>query len=829
MCHFLRKSRFFYGKTDEVMTSKANFRLMTASVLVVLVGFAYGREYGGLGTAEQPFLIYTAEEMNDIGNNYEDWDKHFLLENDINLADYTGVQFNIIGSIATKFSGVFDGNGHTISNFTYDPPFDDFVGIFRELEGNNAEIKDLGLIDPNVKAGTGPRGWTGALVGRLGSYGHSRISRCYVEGGSVSGGYEVGGLVGENHDGTISECYATCQVSGTNSDVGGLVGENANNGIIHNCYATGSVEGDYYTGGLVGSSSGGTITNCYSTGRVTGGHDYGGLVGSEGGSVITDSFWDVNSSGQSTSAGGTGKTTTEMKNQGTFTNWDYDNIWKICESVTYPKLRWEKYSGGDGTPEAPCLICSAEEIQTIGANPNDWDKHFKLMANIELGNFTGTQFNIIGNSTTKFTGVFNGNNKQISNFTYSSSGTNYIGLFGYIEGMSAEIKNLGLIDPNIDAGTGRDVGVIVGKLSDNSSVSNCFVENGRIIGKYYVGGLVGYSYYGTITNSYSFGVVSGEKWVGGLVGRLLRATVLECYSISTVSGTGDYGAGGLIGNIVYSTVERCYSDSTVSGDYFVGALIGDNSSGTIRDCYAFGTVSGTVGIGGLLGNNDESGVCTRCYSATIVSGSGITTGGLIGYNVGGPVTDSFWDVNSSGQTTSAGGTGKTTTEMHIQSTFTNWDFLGETINGSNEFWEICEGTNYPKLGWQIPLVGDFVCSDGVDFIDYAVLAEQWELPVLLADVDGGEGDGFVDFLDWAAFANAWQSTSEPLSANWNLKCDIAPEGGDGVVDEDDLNAFVSQWLQMGAYCADIAPPPDGDGVVNEFDLEVFAENWLLEW
>ena len=768
----------------------------------VLVGadFAHGREYGGLGTAEQPFLIYTAAEMNDIGNNYEDWDKHFLLVNDINLADYTGTQFNIIGSIATKFSGVFDGNGHTISNFTYDPPFKDFVGLFREIEGDNAEIKDLGLIDPNVKAGTGPRWWTGALVGRAGILGHCKITRCYVKGGSVRGGYDVGGLVGENYNCTISECYATCQVFGTKDEVGGLVGNNNDNGIINNCYATGSADGDFYTGGLVGASDG-AISKCHATGRVTGNYYFGGLVGSAGGSTITDSFWDVNSSGQTTSAGGTGKTTAEMYTQSTFTNWDFATpVWKmVWEGTDYPKLWWEeiKYGGGEGTAEDPFRIYDPNHMQAIGADSNDWDKHFRLMANIDIGNFTGTQFNIIGNSTTKFTGVFDGNNRQISNFTYSSTGTNYIGIFGYVEGVSGEIKNLYLVDPNINAGTGDYVGTLIGKVASNSSVSNCSVENGNVLGDDYIGGLAGHNKNGTITSCYSACVVSGSDWVGGLVGRLYGGTISDCYSLSNISGTGTYGTGGLIGNIINGTVERCYSESTASGNYFVGGVVGDNVSGTIRDCYSFGSVSGTAGVGGLLGNNNESGACTRCYSATSVAGSGVTTGGLIGYSYGGPVTDSFWDVNSSGQTTSGDGTGKMTTQMMQAATFTNWDFI--------DIWEICEGTNYPKLAWQIPLPGDFVCPDGVETNDLGVLCEQWLLEKLSMDIVPNGGDGIVNFLDWASFASGWQNTTDMY----------------------DLAAFTDQWLQLGAYNADIDPEPAGDDIVNFLDFAIFANNWLI--
>jgi hypothetical protein len=98
-------------------------------------------------------------------------------------------------------------------------------------------------------------------------------------------------------------------------------------------------------------------------------------------------------------------------------------------------------------------------MNAIGADSNDWDKHFKLMADIDLSECSGTAFNIIGyyaawNDNKPFNGVFDRNGYTVANFTYESNDKHYIGFFGYIDGPNAEISNLGLIDPNIDAGTG---------------------------------------------------------------------------------------------------------------------------------------------------------------------------------------------------------------------------------------------------------------------------------------------------------------------------------------------------------------------------------------
>ncbi|MCD4798726.1 MAG: hypothetical protein K8R19_06930, partial [Methanosarcinales archaeon] len=153
--------------------------------------------------------------------------------------------------------------------------------------------------------------------------------------GSVSGSYYVGGLVGWNEN-TITNSSSSGSVSGSNY-VGGLVGWNDN--TITNSSSTGSVDGYSYVGGLVGNNLG-TITNCYSTGSSSALGYVGGLV-SWNDNTITYSYWDTETSGQSSSAGGTGKTTAEMKQQATFDNWDFTNIWAIEEGVTYPYLQWQ--------------------------------------------------------------------------------------------------------------------------------------------------------------------------------------------------------------------------------------------------------------------------------------------------------------------------------------------------------------------------------------------------------------------------------------------------------------------------------------------------------
>ena len=102
-----------------------------------------------------------------------------------------------------------------------------------------------------------------------------------------------------------------------------------------------SIRGNDYVGGFVGTNRG-TIKYSYSTGYVSGsGDNVGGLVGVNEYGSSTNCYWDTQTSGQSTSDGGTGKTTAQMKPQTTFSGWDFDNIGGIEEGVTYPFLQWQ--------------------------------------------------------------------------------------------------------------------------------------------------------------------------------------------------------------------------------------------------------------------------------------------------------------------------------------------------------------------------------------------------------------------------------------------------------------------------------------------------------
>ncbi len=825
-------SKHFIGRVvlAPPFLSRRQSRKLTTALLILLGICVFGREAeakygGGSGEPNDPYLIYTAEQMNEIGADSNNWDKHFKLMAAIDLSSYTGTSFNIIGYNDWRgnkpFRGVFDGNDKTISNFTYNSTGRGYIGLFGYVYGENAEIKDLRLMNPDVTAGS--QQYVGSVVGLLDS---GTITNCYVQGGSISGtgwttgglvgsssgtinnchvenisisgGNDTGGLAGENFYGTITRCYSQANISGSSS-AGGLAGYNLGTitscyaaasawggngagglvgfswGAIADCYAVGGVSGNDYVGGLVGyNNSYAIIGNCYSVGSVTGTTNVGGLVGHNYEGVVINSVWDVAASGQLRSDGGTARTTFDMQHPNTFMNlgWDFvgqpdgpHDIWAEPAGGGYMILWWQlsplpalpNFAGGTGELYEPYLISTADELNSIGHNPRLMEAHFKLTNDINLA---GTDFFIIGSPLYPYDGVFDGNGKKISDFTYASEDEAYIGLFGYVHGEYAWVKDLGLINPNVDTGTaGYVVGSLIGELGW-AVVTNCYVEGGSVSGGSSVGGLVGENYNGLIIDSYTTGSVSGGEDVGGLVGFNDSDTeIYNCYSRSSVTGTGYVG--GLVGWNDWSRITNCYSSGSVTGKSYVGGLVGW-TGGTIANCYATGSIEGDEEIGGLVGENGWDGRITYCYSVGSVMGK-TDVGGLIGSKTefGSPtVMYSFWDTETSGQTGSNGGSGKTTAQMQTQSTFTDagWDFVAESVNGPQDIWCICESANYPELAWQF-LIADFNGNDRVGFADFAIFAERW----LGTDSsffcgDGGTdltNDGNIDLNDLKELADNW--------------------------------------------------------------------------
>ena len=225
---------------------------VVAMSLLMLLNSIVGLSSAQEKSTEKTIIwIHNVYELQNMSKNLSG---NYALANDIDATITktwnNGSGFVPIGNYNNRFGGTFDGKGYKIINLYINRSSQNDVGLFG-YTSKYAVIENVGLV--NV---------------------------------SVSGNYDVGGLVGWNYYGTVS-----------------------------NSYATGNVSGNYAVGGFVGENYG----------------------------TVAASFWDVNTSGINHSDGGTGKTTEEMKNKTTFLNadWDFTNIWDIVDGQTYPFFKWQ--------------------------------------------------------------------------------------------------------------------------------------------------------------------------------------------------------------------------------------------------------------------------------------------------------------------------------------------------------------------------------------------------------------------------------------------------------------------------------------------------------
>jgi hypothetical protein len=583
-----------------------------------------------------------------ISENDSSWTWNFELDNDINARDTywweTLEGWLPIGHNTIKYTGEFLGNNFKIDSLYFDRNENNYHGFFGFT--HHAEIKDLDL--PNVEIYSNAL-YCGALSGRDD---YTYVKNCYSSGEiENSADSYTGGLIGMKNYDEISLSYSECNIE-SQGHAGGLLGY-VGSVYINNCYATGDMNGETYTGGLIGYNSQSEILNCYSNGEVTGNTDIGGLIGFNSSGSYQNSFWDTETSGTETSAGGDGKTTSEMKQDSTFKNaeWNFFAVWDMDAGINngYPYINDRTIPVTTGVEPTDIDSDGSKNISTLAhlvwlsQRDSTWDWNLELDNDINASDTyyweTLKGFSPIGNGTTHFTGTFDGNGFKIDSIYIFKPLENYSALFGSVAG--GNISNLG--------------------------VTNC-----NITGKTYVGAIIGYANYSSncLIESYSTGVIKGTvSSVGGIVGSLSNySTIKECYSNCEVFNDGS-NSGGLVGS---------------AGDWC--GMYDSYSTGNIK--------SGGDNNGGVIGHLWDHSTVENCYSLGSVTSSGSSNGGLVGYNGNSSyVNDSFWDTETSGMSSSSGGTGKTTAEMKFDSTFIDAGWNYDTLWNTNVFYH----NSYPYL------------------------------------------------------------------------------------------------------------------------------------
>ena len=601
----------------------------------------------GSGTTEDPYQISTCVEFQKIA--FESMDTNYVLINDLNCSDslhwIMGRGFTQIGSSSAPFNGRVNGNNFLINNLYENRPIYNNIGVFGYTSATSL-IANINLVNASISGSN----YVGGLIG----YSNGGVAKCSFDGFVYGRNQYTGGLIGYLDTGTIFGSYSKGNVYGKQF-VGGLVGYSLEASWAYlfdvysqmNVYATSS-----YVGGLMANCDNIYIAKAYSTGSINyvSSSYIGGLIGyGTTDCYVNSGYWDINSSNREYSSKGVAKTTTEMKTQTTFAGYDFDNVWNYTNEE-YPELKsysvyltapsTSSFAGGSGSLIDPYQISNCDQLQFASSNR---DSNFILVNDINCADTKywsmGTGFASIGTSASlQFLGNLNGANYNISNLHINRPFSSNRGVIGYASANSL-IQNLNVINSSISGST--NVGGIVGyNIGD---VNFCYFE-GLIYGRsQYAGGIVGaLTGGGTITKSYSQGELSGYEHVGGVLGGALGTTtsyLSDSYSNMSVSSP-YVRVGGLIGYCDHLTVSRTYSNGLVR-------YVGTGSSNY---------------MGGLMG--ESSG--TTCV-----------------------VNNSFWDTTTSTWISSPKGTGKTTTQMKQQATYTGWTFPS--------IWTITEGNSYPSL------------------------------------------------------------------------------------------------------------------------------------
>ena len=321
-------------------------------------------------------LIYSLADIQKYTTTSAYLSGNYALATSLDASSTTGwvpVGTNGSGSVLNSgagFSGIFEGLGNAISNLTVNAGSSNYAGLFGYSSGT---IRDLTLTGASV---TGNE-----YVGGLAGFQSGVVANVAVTV-PVTGSSILGGLIGYN-TGAVVQSYATGSIAATGTVGGGLVGLNSGNLIDD--YATGAVSASNQGGGLVGSNSG-TIASVYSTGFVSGTN--GGLIGAESGGTITDAYWDTQTSGTTSSAGGTGLTTSQL--QGTLPPGFGNTVWGTDAGLfpyllrQYPNgapeiVSGTAYSSQGGTAAAGQTLTVLENGSTLASVTTDAYGNYSML------------------------------------------------------------------------------------------------------------------------------------------------------------------------------------------------------------------------------------------------------------------------------------------------------------------------------------------------------------------------------------------------------------------------------------------------------------------
>lgn len=732
--------------------------LRTIPVLIAASLFALPAQAqysGGTGEPNNPYQIATAADLIALGETPDDYDKHFILSADIDLdPNLPGRCVFDDAVIAGDFAGSLDGEGHTIRNLCISAPEESGLGLFhfiawsgrvRNLSLEGVVITGASVIgavaggcDGTIENCCASINITGisTVGGLVGDNWQGTITRCRARG-IISGrshAAALGGLVGYN-TGTISGCRAAVDVVAVSSasGLGGLVGEMGyfgcivgnEKGAILNCCATGNLwAGDksYDLGGLVGAHMEGTIVNCYATGTVTAGDDsayLGGLVGENG-------------------APG-GYAAMPGIHMGTIIN---------CYASGHIEGGQNRHALGGlvGRNVDGSIIHCFWDTETTGLNTSDGGRGAPTLDMGSAQMFRAVGWDLIGESENGTAELWqvpeHGGYPVLTMFAEDHERRQLVGT-GTLEDpfQIATPEDIGTIHHYAPSASYRltadiDLADVTWSAAPIPDLDGTFDGAGFSIRNLNVRGGGHLGLFGTLGAHASVldlrlqdaRILAAEHaWCVGVFAAQNHGDISRC-GVTGAIDVGDYAraTGGLVGDQSVGEISECYAEVQVSGGENVtaiGGLIGSEQLGTVTNCYTCASVSSgqsSEALGGLIGE-DYSGAITYCYTsgAVVVEDSdNKTVGPVLGYSYRSTGANCYY-LTSDILTGPKGDWSLplTNEQMRRQATFAGWDFVDETENGMNDIWWIDEGQDYPHLWWEL-LADDAVVFVVDDFEDY---------------------------------------------------------------------------------------------------------------
>ncbi|BBM89708.1 hypothetical protein COTS27_01415 [Spirochaetota bacterium] len=342
---------------------------------------------------------------------------------------------------------------------------------------------------------------------------------------------------------------------------------------------------------------------------------------------------------------------------------------------------------GAGTDaNAPYIIDNDRKLSLVAELVNGTDttyrgSHYRVTRDIDLARPMAPwsegngQFTPIGAAdSTVFNGTFDCQGNVISNLYINTTGS-YKGLFGVV-GTTGTITNCGLVNAKVtvDGMAPTYIGSLVGFLNTGGTVAKSYSEDATVI----VTGLE----------------TEQDARLGGLVGDNSGGTISASYSTGMVMTSGQ-AAGGLVGvHDSNGTISQSYSEADVTGYQFIGGLVGNSvkANTVIENSYATGSVTamGSFAVGGLIGFNEA--IISNSYASGQIVNRGRGLAGFIGRRV----TASYWDTITSGQTDANGdAVGKTTTQMQVAAPVPTGDDA-VYVGWSQGIWDF-RAREYPRL------------------------------------------------------------------------------------------------------------------------------------